>query len=526
MSIEGAKNMDSKKIDSIGSLISDSARRIGDKHGIKDHQWIKKDTIRVLKNDILCPEEFSDNDLPTDSQIEVLKEHERQAIAYLDPLIESFYRDGPGEVEDYFPDIDYSRENLVWDLFPFYSVKEWNREIGEAIAFLEQQSTRYAKSGRPGIFLFRGRHLNLRLLTFECIPLPQRYPPFLNPDQFSDEDFLFKITKLKVEFLQSLLGMSKNASFDEIIGKAVGGAGLTNEDLSIVFELESIHRLNSGALNSKEGLLWSMYEVFVLVNLEIMTELCERLSEILDDLDRLGDPTDWRSVFRNTSQKNIEKAISIYEESKRTIPKLTREKFIESINSRFKIGMPAFLREQKNFIVKDGQTWVLRFDGLDEFRMKDKKALSRLCYLLENPYEQIRPHLLEGKKETDVPDAAYSGFKEIDEESLIKYKTRHQQITNELSNPDLSPEMKKKLSEEKKFYEKDLGKGACFGRAKVTMPRETRNIATRVRNSISRLVGEINDHCPVLADHLFKSISVSTHATYKPPVPTRWFVRR
>jgi tetratricopeptide (TPR) repeat protein len=177
----------------------------------------------------------------------------------------------------------------------------------------------------------------------------------------------------------------------------------------------------------------------------------------------------------------------------------------------------------ENLLRREGDTWLLRFEG-SEVRLQTSKGLECLAKLLREPGREWPALELAGSSGTSV--AATTDDSLLDPQARSEYREQLASLGDELAEAERFHDTgrSERLREEIEFLTSELASSVGLGgRARrATGPSERARKA--VYNRIRTALGKIRALHPELARHLEASVQTGHLCSYQPERPTDWTI--
>jgi hypothetical protein len=193
---------------------------------------------------------------------------------------------------------------------------------------------------------------------------------------------------------------------------------------------------------------------------------------------------------------------------------------------------------------KEGEFWTIASWG-EVFRLRDVRGLTYIAYLLSHPREEV--HVLSLASNADVEDASESAESAteaqavqsglsvgrmgdagemLDPQTKAAYKRRVTELrkkldeARELNQPERVEELEDEVEALGHELSRAVGLGGRDRRAASAAERARINVTRAIKVALER----IDEHNPMLAALLTKSIRTGTFCSYTPDsrLPTSW----
>jgi len=206
----------------------------------------------------------------------------------------------------------------------------------------------------------------------------------------------------------------------------------------------------------------------------------------------------------------------------------------------------AAVNEQPNYFYRDGQFWLVQYEGREPQHIKHLKGMFYISLLLAHPDgKPISSLEMQARLLPTAPPQCvdyYSGMSdkqlakewlyiegtegdEVIEEQirkeLKKRRRDYQQEYEELQEASLGEEalrIRKDMEDLDDYLKKSEGHAGKVRRRAGAMERARQN----VQKNIGRAKDELRDDCPELYAHLSAYIDTRRHCTYTPEHPLQW----
>jgi class 3 adenylate cyclase len=180
----------------------------------------------------------------------------------------------------------------------------------------------------------------------------------------------------------------------------------------------------------------------------------------------------------------------------------------------------------KNFLVRDGEDWLMSFDGTS-VRLRDAKGLGYLATLLASPGREHHVVDLVGAAEPAARTLAFSDAGElIDEQAKRDYKRRLAELEEERDEASGfgDDERAAKADAEIDFITRELTSAyGLHGRARKAGDNGER-MRKAVTNRVKDTITKIERVHPTLGRHLANTVRTGTFCSYVPEGATEWQV--
>jgi hypothetical protein len=166
---------------------------------------------------------------------------------------------------------------------------------------------------------------------------------------------------------------------------------------------------------------------------------------------------------------------------------------------------------------KSGDVWALAFGG-KKVHVRNSKGMGYIADLLRSPDQDIHSLqlLMAGAGKQEIPFLG-SGGETLDQTAFSKYKTRANDLQQQLAEAQLYHDLGRKediQAELERLAEQIVTATGLGGRHRNTQD-DAEKIRKGVANAIQRAIVAIKEHDPVLADHLKLRIKRGLFVTYQ-----------
>ncbi len=195
-----------------------------------------------------------------------------------------------------------------------------------------------------------------------------------------------------------------------------------------------------------------------------------------------------------------------------------------------KVGLKEVVSaEQPNIFQRDGDIWLLKYNGGEIITLKDSVGLRYIKMLLVKPHHPFQSTFMvmiinknvgmEISNETNLDNYKYERRKKLDSKTMKIYKDDLVDSEAELQEMSLNDEKYGEMEEHTQWLKKQLYNGQFN-----EIDTDDLKTSTAVRNAINRVRKQIKEKDVDFGEHLINNIDTGLRVIYRPPTEILWSV--